>query len=57
MSVSILDLMDCRVKTLSSALPGGREIQVSILDLMDCRVKTLQEKPNPGTKLMFQSLI
>ena len=33
--------MDCRVKTLSSALPGGREIQVSILDLMDCRVKTV----------------
>jgi len=35
--------MDCRVKTLSSALPGGREIQVSILDLMDCRVKTKYE--------------
>jgi len=39
-AVSILDLMDCRVKTQSSSecLVGNRS--VSILDLMDCRVKT-----------------
>ena len=40
MAVSILDLMDCRVKTTTTNFPGGKMKEVSILDLMDCRVKT-----------------
>jgi len=37
--VSILDLMDCRVKTVPF-YPPSKAGRVSILDLMDCRVKT-----------------
>jgi len=38
--VSILDLMDCRVKTIPATILSPVEDSVSILDLMDCRVKT-----------------
>jgi len=40
LGVSILDLMDCRVKTLIYRDLGLGTFNVSILDLMDCRVKT-----------------
>jgi len=40
MDVSILDLMDCRVKTVFPFSPLCGSFPVSILDLMDCRVKT-----------------
>ena len=39
-TVSILDLMDCRVKTLLIRVTLSDIFVVSILDLMDCRVKT-----------------
>jgi len=39
--VSILDLMDCRVKTQETLNSHSVICYVSILDLMDCRVKTL----------------
>ncbi len=39
-NVSILDLMDCRVKTELSKKGIDTSALVSILDLMDCRVKT-----------------
>ncbi len=38
--VSILDLMDCRVKTIIMTV-SLLFFLVSILDLMDCRVKTV----------------
>ncbi len=39
-NVSILDLMDCRVKTYAILYFCLLFSRVSILDLMDCRVKT-----------------
>jgi len=39
--VSILDLMDCRVKTIQYRYFAYPRYDVSILDLMDCRVKTV----------------
>jgi len=40
LDVSILDLMDCRVKTECIEKGKTGNAGVSILDLMDCRVKT-----------------
>ncbi len=57
MTVSILDLMDCRVKTLRHAYTKERISKVSILDLMDCRVKTIDEGNAVTSIIMFQSLI
>ena len=55
--VSILDLMDCRVKTSPEDEKEINLLLVSILDLMDCRVKTMGETGHGKSHSMFQSLI
>jgi len=55
--VSILDLMDCRVKTIWKTVSLICHHTVSILDLMDCRVKTGIYPDRIETEYKFQSLI
>ena len=55
--VSILDLMDCRVKTGNGDNCITQYPDVSILDLMDCRVKTRSLEDIINEYIEFQSLI
>ena len=55
--VSILDLMDCRVKTVLPDEEDPHIALVSILDLMDCRVKTVVATSVWIEEGRFQSLI
>ena len=57
MIVSILDLMDCRVKTVMPVKLELNPDRVSILDLMDCRVKTGNYIDIGMIHFVFQSLI
>ncbi len=56
MIVSILVLMDSRVKTCAESSKRLIIKSVSILVLMDSRVKTVTELQNKENDLLFQSL-